>query len=195
MALRQNPGTRLIRAVAAMPAMLALVAVVGGGVGAQQASAGEAAAGQGLRAQIEAALDRSPGGRQISANQIAWENGTVVLTFPRPGERAARGADEPVTAKGTANCPYTWTCLYEKESWEGRRLMFTECGYIQDLGDYDFNDKATSWHNNQTKGIRTTVYDWDGNNWDELWTESRAPSLSSHVSRADDDRADGILAC
>jgi hypothetical protein len=167
---------------------VAAPAFAGGGFGMAQADTA------GVQKQVDNVLAKSPGGKQISANQVAWNDGKVVLTIPLAGERSARAAGEPVTTLGTANCPYTWTCLYEHANFDGRRLQFSACGYIQDLGAYGFSDMATSWHNNQTPGTRTWVYNWTGS-WTQIWVEGGAPSKSTNVGAGNNDRADGIRAC
>lgn len=157
-------------------------------------TAAQASALPDLQQQIDVVLEQAPGGQQISENQVAWQDETVILTIPRVAGQAAHGADEPVTTLGTPNCPYTWTCLYEHANYNGRRLQFSACGYIQDLGAYGFRDKATSWHNNQTRGTRSWVYNWTGS-WTLLWTEGGAPSMSPNVGPGNNDKADGIKAC
>ncbi len=76
----------------------------------------------------------------------------------------------------------------------GRKLSFAECGKIQDLSDYDFSDKTSSWRNNQSSGTRTHVYNWNGL-WFGIWTTGGAESWSSDAGAADNDKADGIRAC
>ncbi|WP_200301839.1 hypothetical protein [Streptomyces adelaidensis] len=110
MARRRNPGTRLVRSVLAIFTLVTVALGAGAGApagaGAQRASASEAAPVEGVEAQIEAVLAGSPGGQRIGVNQISWSGATVVLTVPGPGERTARGPDEPVTAQGSPNCPH-----------------------------------------------------------------------------------------
>ncbi|WP_177221538.1 peptidase inhibitor family I36 protein [Lentzea xinjiangensis] len=147
-----------------------------------------------VQAEITQVLERTAGGVQISPNQIAWQDGRVVLTIPLAGEKPARAAEGSVAPLGTRNCTKYWTCLYEHKDYEGRKLSFTECNEIQDLSDYDFSDKTSSWHNNQSSGTKTRVYNWTGS-WSGIWTTGGAESWSSYVGAADNDKADGIKAC
>nr|BFF25056.1 hypothetical protein GCM10025732_30210 [Glycomyces mayteni] len=116
------------------------------------------------------------------------------MTIPLPGERYALGPGEEVGASGTHDCDYTFTCLYEHEQFEGRRLDFSKCGVIYDLGNWNFNDMASSYHNNQSGGARTTVYNWEGS-WVRIWITSAAPTWSSNVGEDKNDIADGIKPC
>jgi hypothetical protein len=42
-----------------------------------------------LQQQIDEVLAKTVGGVQISENEIAWENGSVIMAFPMPGEAEA----------------------------------------------------------------------------------------------------------
>ncbi|QFU88304.1 hypothetical protein [Amycolatopsis sp. YIM 10] len=180
-------GIAKMRLAGAIAAAGAFALVVPGGAQA-------VAAGTSVQAEIATVLEKTAGGVQISPNQVAWRDGKVILTIPLPGEPTARVAGEPVVSLATKNCAYTWTCLYEHRDYGGRRLSFQECGGIQDLSDYDFSDKTTSYHNNQTSGTKTRVYNWTGS-WTQLWTTSGAESASAHVGSEKNDKADGIDAC
>ncbi|GAA3380818.1 hypothetical protein GCM10020367_69620 [Streptomyces sannanensis] len=146
-----------------------------------------------LQRQVDKQMATTPGGKQIGVNQIAWRGGKAVMTFPLPGEKKARAVDEPFSAMGSPNCSYKWTCLYEHSNFDGRRLTWSDCGGILDLSDWGFSDQTTSWHNNQTSGTKTRVYNWTGA-WTLLWT-STAPSSSSNVGSTNNDKADGIDVC
>jgi hypothetical protein len=147
----------------------------------------------GLQKQIDEQMALTPGGKQIGVNQVAWRDGKAVMTFPLPGEKQARAVDEPVGTLGSANCSYTWTCLYEHANYDGRRLTWSDCGFVN-LSSWNFIDKTSSWHNNQTSGTVTKVYNWTGSSWSQLWS-STAPSKDSYVGSADNDKADGIRVC
>ncbi|GAA1681195.1 hypothetical protein GCM10009830_30410 [Glycomyces endophyticus] len=151
-----------------------------------------------VQALIDTVLANSPDGVQISENEIAWDDGTMVLTIPMEGEDVALGPDEVEYGNGYRNCPRGWTCLYEHEHFEGVRVRFTECGFIHQLSKTEpyFRDMATSYHDNQTGGVRTTVYNWiDLLGWVPLWTSAPAPTSSTDVGDDKTDRADGVRAC
>ncbi|OEJ24875.1 hypothetical protein BGM19_26130 [Streptomyces agglomeratus] len=147
----------------------------------------------GLQKQIDQQLATTPGGEQTGVNEISWRGGKAVMTFPLPGEKRARAVNEPLGALGTPNCNYAWTCLYEHANFDGRRLTWSDCNF-ENLANWGFNDKTTSWHNNQTRGTQTHVYNWTGSSWALLWT-STAPSSSSNVGSANNDKADGLWVC
>ncbi|MGW6705083.1 peptidase inhibitor family I36 protein [Streptomyces sp. NPDC054956] len=147
----------------------------------------------GLQKQIDEQLALTPGGKQISLNQASWRDGKAVMTWPLPGETKARGVNEPAAALGSPNCSYQWTCLYEHDQWNGRRLTWSDCNF-ENLANWGFNDQTSSWHNNQTNGTKTYVYNWTGSSWELLWT-STAPSASSYVGNWANDRADGLWVC
>ncbi|WP_282697740.1 peptidase inhibitor family I36 protein [Streptomyces sp. CC208A] len=147
----------------------------------------------GLQRQIDEQMARTPGGKQIGVNQIAWRGGKAVMTLPLPGEAQARAVNEPLGTLGTPNCSYLWTCLYEHSNYDGRRLTWSDCNF-ENLANWGFNDKTSSWHNNQSRGTKSYVYNWTGSSWALLWS-STAPSASSYVGSANNDRADGIRVC
>ncbi|WP_157845616.1 hypothetical protein [Kitasatospora phosalacinea] len=144
-------------------ALVAVVVMIGGGVAT--ASAAEAAPASpvtevsgsrasvkalsrqqasSLQAQIDEQLATTRGGTQVSANEVSYDNGNVITTFPLPGESTAppssgaavKGASSPEkTAEGSASpvsvdwhgCPHgliadDWYCFYEDELFQGRRL-------------------------------------------------------------------------
>lgn len=72
--------------------MQARLGAVAGAMLLSLAMAGEAQAAEApdtLQQQIEEVLAKTEGGVQISKNEIAWENGSVVMAFPVPGETEA----------------------------------------------------------------------------------------------------------
>lgn len=148
-----------------------------------------------LQVQIDDRLRSIPGARQLNQNQISSSDGKVILTFPLPGEQIARGSSEAIVTAGTPNCPYTYTCLYEHAFYGGWRLQFAKC-QSQDLDIWGVRDQTTSWHNNQTPGTRSWVYNYNG--FGKLllfWTEAGAPSQSPNVGVAKNDQADIIVPC
>lgn len=145
-----------------------------------------------LQRKVDRQMDITPNGRQISVNQIAWDGEKTVMTFPLPGEKQARAVNEGVSPLGSPNCSYTYTCLYENQNFDGRRLSWRDCAF-HDLSDFGFSDKTTSWHNNQTTGTKTYVYNWVGS-WSLIWT-STAPSSNGNVGSTNNDKADGITVC
>ncbi|MEU6247984.1 peptidase inhibitor family I36 protein [Glycomyces sp. NPDC047010] len=185
---RRTPA--LAAAFAAM--LIALVTVLG------DPSAASSPRIDSVQAKIDAVLANSTDGVQINENEIAWDGGTMVLTIPEEGEDTAIGPNEIEYGNGYRNCPRGWTCLYEDRNFEGVRVRFTECGFIHQLSKTEpyFRDMASSYHDNQTGGVQTTVYNWhDWTGWIPMWTSAPAPTSSTYVGDDKNDRADGVKAC
>lgn len=156
-------------------AAAAVGALVAAGAGPAAAGAGPAAAASPLQQQIDQQSRLTPGGTQISSNQIAWRNGTVIMTFSQGG----------VGTLAASDCPAGWFCFWQDADFLNRRLQFLDCGQ-QDLADYGFRNQTTSWRNRTSSRIEV----WSDDVVDDLlWVE--APnSMSANVGRADNDLAD-----
>ncbi|MFE7332967.1 peptidase inhibitor family I36 protein [Streptomyces sp. NPDC057565] len=172
-----------------------------------------------LQEQIEQVLANTEGGVQISMNEIAWEGGEVIMSFPMPGEDQAPASSpaaqrlqakvagesarpvEPVldqeTAEVTDNCPTQifgndWYCFYQNSNFGGRRLQWnaTHRSPVY-FSKYDFDNEVSSWSNKGGKKI--TVYEdfWtSGPTW--LWSEY-AHSRDTYVGGTADNRADYFI--
>ena len=158
-----------------------LASVMGAILTAALLAAPANATAPGMQAQIDAIIAEH-GGRQTGVAQVTWRNGAVVLDLAT-SERAL------VAVEG---CPTNAYCFYEHEKFNkednGRRLTFRDCttaGLRQNLYDYGFQDRTTSWVVN--KSLRL-VDVFTGTNT-RLWQE-RAHSKSSNVGTADNDKAD-----
>jgi hypothetical protein len=150
-------------------------AAIGALIAAGAGPAAAAPTASSLQQQIDEQLRLAPGGTQTSANQIAWRNGTVVMTFPQGG----------VGTFAASDCPAGWFCFWQHSNFEGRRLQFSDCGQ-QDLVTYGFRNQTSSWRNRTSSVIAV----WQEDVIDDLlWTEP-AQSQSSYVGAADNDRAD-----
>lgn len=102
--------------------------------------------------------------RQSSFNEIRANNGAVI-EFPAPGVR-------------DSSCRYGRLCLWAGDNYDHAKLVFKQCAY-RDLSNYGFNDRLTSYKNNQTRGTRSKFYNWDGR-WDYLF-DSVAPHKESDL--------------
>ncbi|WP_328989377.1 peptidase inhibitor family I36 protein [Kribbella sp. NBC_01245] len=147
-----------------------------------------------LQRQVDDLLAKSPTGKQVGPNQVAWRGGKVTVTIPLPGEKTARAAGEAMAPAGTPNCSYYWTCFYEHADFGGRRLTWSDCGGLHDFQNWDFDNMTSSWHNNQSGGATTTVYKF-GNptGYFTIWTA--APGSSAYVGDRLNDIADAFTAC
>ncbi|WP_037671550.1 peptidase inhibitor family I36 protein [Streptomyces griseus] len=74
------------------------------------------------------------------------EEADKALGYSRATDPLLRGRAD---VRALPACADGWTCLYEHSNGGGRRLIFRDY-YWQDLNQYDFNDKTSSWRNRQS---------------------------------------------
>ncbi|MEH1163968.1 peptidase inhibitor family I36 protein [Micromonospora sp. CPCC 205539] len=161
-------------------------------VGAPAASAAPPANAQDkLQSEISAHI-KAYGGKQISVNQIAWEDG-VTMTFPLPGAKVALAPGQEMVPLGTPNCRRGWSCLWEHNNFEGRYVDYYNCGTVW-LRDKGFENMASSWHNNQTGGAYSIVYNYVGSNPQQIWFEPAGAS-AAYVGNGNNDIADSVHVC
>lgn len=105
-------------------------------------------------------------GRTIDMSE-GWQGAHTCAVFAAEDVRcysSAEAADkatgydraaDPLMAQATASelaaiprCASGWLCLYEDKNGGGRRLIFQDATW-QNLDDYGFNNKTSSWRNNQ----------------------------------------------
>ena len=108
---------------------------------------------------LNAAMTRAPGGVRINANQVEWNNGTVVMTAPAAAGKSTLAPD----ASDTCPAPIIgtrWSCVYDEVNFGGIRLQFSDAGYYQDLHYYGGNEWETeSWSN--TRGQRAWLNEYE----------------------------------
>ncbi|MEZ0108647.1 hypothetical protein ABH920_002648 [Catenulispora sp. EB89] len=227
----KKPGIR-----AAIVAVLMLVTGVGTAGYASAASASQSSwvqrdgrvevrqlstsAAADLQRQIDDTLRTTTGGVQVSANEIAYQGGNVVLSLPLPGQRtapasskAALALTEPAASSAAgAVVPYDaygcpagasdnrWYCFYQDANFGGWRLQwnYQHCdvqhGDYLDFVNYNFAAETSSWVNTGT----LYVFTFDAG-WYPLWTENPAQqpgyTASSYVGNEENDRAFYAEAC
>lgn len=145
-----------------------------------------------LQAEVDAIVARSPGARQISENEVSWDDGAVVLTIPSPSK-------PEVKAMGSVHgCPSGYFCFYEHEKFGGRKLQFRDCsrgGVTQYLTTYGFENMTTSWVVNRSVNF-INVNDWDASpgypKGRNLW-DAGSNSVSTNVGAANNDKADWFI--
>jgi hypothetical protein len=127
--------------------------------------------------QIAHQLSTNPGAKRISANEVAWRDGTVdvVVTVPTPGVEPA-----------AANCPSTKVCVYEGANFGGLRQDFRNCG----TATIAING-VSSWHNNQTTNTTSWLLTILGSNLQS----TQAVSKVSYVGDGSNDQAKFIHVC
>jgi hypothetical protein len=183
--------TPLLRRAAVL--LTVLVATV---VAASSASAAPAPPPAAKVAALQQTIDTyiaTYGGKQISTNEVGSDDGAVVTTFPMPGAPIALAPGELAAAPGQPNCPSAWSCLYQDIRFGGIRKAFYRCEFVN-LRSIGFGDMTSSWHNNQTYGAISYVYDYHTLAWTSLWGES-SPDANPWVGSGLNDRADGIQVC
>lgn len=137
---------RMTAKITTLTAAFALAAI-----GTGTASAQEAHPGQGPTA-IHATLN----GKAIDLKS-SW-NGADVCAVLSPTEvqcwdtaeaaDRALGYNAATAVQGKPSCPKDWVCLYEDINGGGRRLQFSD-EYWDNLYDYGFSNKTSSWYNHQ----------------------------------------------
>jgi hypothetical protein len=139
---------------------LAAAAIAAGGVSVSGASADAPS----LQDQIDHQLAVTQGGVQTGPNEVSYQGGRVVMTFPMPGSARAldiEGCPEGLSVK--------WYCFYEKPDFGGRKLQFNDCsseGVTQYFANFNFTAMTSSWANTKNGGV---IYVFNGNT--RLWTE------------------------
>ncbi len=155
-----------------------LLALVTGALCAALLAAPAAAAPTGVQAEIDAVIAQH-GGKQISATEVSWNGGAVVLSVVMP---------HGVSAAAVEGCADGAYCFYQHQNFGGRKLTFRDCtvaGLRQNLYDYGFDNMTTSWVANKSLRLVDVFH---GTNT-RLWQE-RAHAKSSNVGTADNDKAD-----
>lgn len=180
MASRPAPSRRARAAVLAAAPALLLGAVVTTPAAAAPASLTDVPAPS-----IDEVVAANPDAQQVDARTVAFDGGSVVLTYP-----AAAGDGLSARAAGSsASCPSGWFCLYDGAGYSGRMLQFRDCGVTQSLHTYGFARSASSWANKRTR----SVYVYAGGT--TIWAAYAGQSAYS-VDAADNDRADALrLGC
>lgn len=130
-----------------------------------------------LQARIDLELNRYPGGKQISPNQISYNGGAAILTFALPGQALA------------AACPSGYVCMYKGRSFSGDHLDLNTCSWY-DLAWRNWQDQTVSVRN--ARGV-AVAFENHGNvpsHTSDRWlftinAGASAASLGSNERKAD----------
>jgi hypothetical protein len=148
----------------------------------------------GNNAQIQELLEEFPEATQIDDHSIGWDNGKVVLALPEDDASELSAEDhgsEPAPVVDSRqvvhDCEPGWYCVYQDAGWKGRRLRFSDC-MPNDLSNYGFRDKTSSWVNNGPLRVQVKN-DLPLRPDPVLWTMD-PHSSSSYVGNANNDKAD-----
>lgn len=186
---------------------LGLTLVYGGACATEQET-GEATVSGSVEDQMQGLLARYPDAQPISDHELAWNDGSVVLSIPadEDEEEVETEADdqdvgvhkEALAAASVHNCPSGWYCFYQHKNFGGRMLKFRDCprnGGTQYLTTYGFENQTTSWVVNRKLNF-VNVNDEDGNRGFprgyNLWN-AEGNSQSSNVGSTNNDRADWFI--
>jgi hypothetical protein len=139
-----------------------------------------------LQRDVEDVLSRTPGARQISANEIELEPG-VQMKLAIPGQAKTPHVQDDF-------CPFQDLCAWQDAGFTGHSLTFLTCGHEWNLGKYAFpgggfwNDKISSIVNNQTSGTHSYFYNYTGNN---VWARVLSIDAGHYLTDLSKDTAEG----
>ena len=158
-----------------------------------------------LQHQVDEQLRTTRGGTQISANEVSYRGGSLVVALPLPGRATAPDSSAAVRTKaadtkaaGTdavaiPNGVYSlhgceagaaddrWYCFYQDANFGGRRLQWnlSHCNVQRndflDFTAYGFARQVSSWVNTSA----LMIWAFDGN-WNQLWYEAPANPPSGY---------------
>jgi hypothetical protein len=175
----------------AIASVLAMVLIV------PNASAATASQAQSAPRNVSEQLARYPGGTQVSANEVSYKGGTVIVSFPSATQASTWPSVSP-WAPNQHGCPAgdadnRWYCFYEHKDFGGRMVKWNlaHCGndWIA-FNDVGFNNQTSSWVNTGALSIAA----WDGKPHQStgLWNE-RPYTEVSYVGNTNNDRASAFV--
>lgn len=95
------------------------------------------------------------GGKQITANEVLWKDGSGTTTVVLPGEKRARSLRTNAQPAGEWwGCPDFHLCTWPYANSVGNRSLYYFCQL------YQWVEPVGSWVNNQTPGTRARFYDY-----------------------------------
>lgn len=119
------------------------------------------------------------GGKRQGANQIAWADQGVVMTFPPPARTGA-------TTYARIHCGYGNYCLYQHALWDrdgGAMIAFYDYN-LYELANYGWQDIVSALENNQSGRAGGAIYDGAATlHTSRAWY--KADGLASGNDRAD----------
>ncbi|WP_433788673.1 peptidase inhibitor family I36 protein [Actinoplanes sp. CA-252034] len=143
-----------------------------------------------LQRQIDLQLKLAPGGKQINANEVSYDNGKFVVTYASPNSVQA--------VRASADCPSDWFCFYAGQNFNYPRGKLRDCGW-QDLWTWGWGDRTRSvdngsasqiiFINHYDKGNPGNGHTFDAelfrlNNWSQKSTlAASADRAADHVNR------------
>jgi hypothetical protein len=144
-------------------------------------------------------LRAHPDARLLASNTVLIEPGVSIVVLPAT----------PIPA--IYSCPFEYLCISDAPSWDrtghyvinlrtcefidlGRR-SYPDFKYVGTIPGPKWNDRLSSYNNNQTKGTRSRFYDWRSG-WTRVHTSGGAPSAIDNLADlAVDNLIDGVQVC
>lgn len=143
---------------------------------------------------VDEFLVAHPDATKVSATEVSWDNGAVVMTWPNNSGLASSDlsttgdAPDAVGINAYDSCERGWVCLYQARDYEQRKIRFKDCGPVQRLSDYGADNGVSSWSNKTSRSY--TAYD-SSYGTTTLWAAT-PNSRSSFVGWSANDRASSI---
>ncbi len=109
----------------------------------------------------------------VDVDTLAFDNGAVLLN---------------VGPTALSDCPSNWVCLWQDSQYSGRMLQFQQCCQWQNLADYGFANKMSSWANKRDFDARWAF----GPNGGGTVRCMDSHSSVSYVGNPDNDQAESI---
>jgi len=136
-------------------------------------------------ADVQELLREYPGSTQVGPHTVMVKAG-ITVTSPL------------ATVKG---CQFGFLCLWSDAGWSGYRIDFYHCGFY-DLGAIGFpsggrwNDKVSSWINNQTSGTLARYYNYDGvSSFKQVYADRAYHSIAGAGDIGLNDIIDAVRPC
>lgn len=108
-------------------------------------------------------------------------------------------SDVQLEARAAEGCAGGYLCLYSENDYQGEMLALYDCGFV-DLGQIDFpgggkwNDRMSSYINNQTGGTTSAFYNWGGS-WVWYFDSTAYDARSELDSIGSNNIIDGVSVC
>ncbi|MFJ3881855.1 peptidase inhibitor family I36 protein [Streptomyces sp. NPDC090077] len=141
---------RILKTALAAVAVVGAVLATGTPAGAQSTAPSERSVEQ----QVQGLLQYNKGAKRVGTDTVQLAPGVSVTVAD---------ASRAVPADWF-NCDRGWLCLWEDSNMNGARINFTDCrrenlgSYRTDKG-YTWNDRVTSYSNNQSGNVQSKFYD------------------------------------
>jgi len=125
---------------------------------AAHAGTAQAEADQILAGLIEA----NPGAQRVDSTTVKLANGVIAQVSTNTNSRNS------LAGGAYRDCGYGWLCMYDTTYYQGSRLKFYNCGFVNIGSAYGWSDRFRSLINNQTTGTWSEFYNWNGSSWEYL---------------------------